>query len=221
MSGDVHPNPGPASSSSSISSSSNSSHDSFSFLNTLNLSKHLSFIHYNVQSIASKLHVDILSTELSDFDILAFPETWLHADIQTSDLHIPEFKPPERKDRARDRHCGVMIYVKDSVFYKRRHDLEPQNLECIWIKIQLKHTLILFGLFYRPPNSDMAYYSSIEDSISLALDTQINNIIVKGDFNLDKLSHHIARKVFELCEQFSLYQTITEPTHYTETHPPS
>ena len=99
-----------------------------------------------------------------------------------SDLHIPDFKPPERKGRERDRHSGVMIYVKDSVFYKRRHDLEPHNVECIWIEeIQLKRTRILFGLFYRPSNSDMAYFSSIEDSISLALDTQINNNIVTGD----------------------------------------
>ena len=40
--------------------------------------------------------------------------------------------------------------------------------------------------------------------------------IVTGDFNLDMLCNHTSRKVFELCEQFSLYQTITEPTHYTE-----
>ena len=64
-----------------------------------------------------------------------------------------------------------MIYVKDSVHYTRRNDLEPQNIECIWIEIQLKQTRILFELFYRPPNSDALYLTAIEDSISLALDT--------------------------------------------------
>ena len=144
-SGDVHPNPGPSSMSSNSSSSnfSNSSNDSF--LNTLKLSKHLSFIHYNVQSIANKL--DILTAELSDFDILAFSETWLNTAIQTTDLLMPNFKPPERKDRARDHHGGVMIYVKDSVHYIRRNDLEPLNIECIWIEIQLKQIRLLFGLF--------------------------------------------------------------------------
>ena len=112
-SGDVHPNPGPSimSSNSSSSNFSNSSNDSFSFLNTLNLSKHLSFIHYNVQSIANKL--DILTAELSYFDILAFSETWLHTGIQTTDLLMPNFKPPERKDRARDHQGGEMIYFKE------------------------------------------------------------------------------------------------------------
>ena len=170
-----------------VSSSASPSYDSFSFLNTLNLSKHLSFIHYNVQSIANKL--DILSAELSDFDILAFSETWLYPNIQTPELLIPNFKPPERKDRTRDRHGGVVIYIRDSDYHKRRYDLEPRDTECMWIEIQLNHTRLLFGLFYRPPKSDMSYYSSIEDSISLAMDTQINNIIITGDFNLDILSH--------------------------------
>ena len=214
-SGDVHPNPGPSSMSSNSSSSnfSNSLNDSFSFLNTLNLSKHLSFIHYNVQSIVNKLN--ILTAEISDFDILAFSETWLHAAIQTTDLLMPNVKPPERKDRARDHHGGVMIYVKDSMHYTRRNDLEPLNIECIWIEIQLKQTRILFGLFYRP-NSDALYLSAIEDSISLALDTQISNIIVTGDFNLNVLNPHTSNKIPDICPQFSLYQTITEPTHFTE-----
>ena len=60
---------------------------------------------------------------------------WIHSGIQTSDLFILDFKPLERKDRTGDRHGGVMIYVKDSLFYKRRYDLEPRYTECIWIEI--------------------------------------------------------------------------------------
>ena len=121
ISGDVLPNPGPAFTSS-TSSSSSSSHDSFSFMNSMNLSQHLSFIYYNVQSIANK--IDSLTAKLTDFDILLLllfffgfffffvvvvvvvsflwvVETWLHLDIHTTDLLIPEFMPPERKDRDR------------------------------------------------------------------------------------------------------------------------
>ena len=74
---------------------------------------------------------------------------------------MPNFKSPERKDRVRDHGGGVMIYVKDSVHYTRRINLETLNIECIWIEIQLKQTQILFGLFYRPPNSDALYISAI------------------------------------------------------------
>ena len=52
------------------------------------------------------------------------------------------------KDRQGDSHGGVMIYVKDSIYYKRRLDLESRGIECIWIELVLKHKHVLFGLFY-------------------------------------------------------------------------
>ena len=103
----------------------------------------VSIVSFKTYNLFNKAFNTRLSTELSDFDILAFSETWLHTNIQTADLLIPDFQPPERKDRTADRHGGVMIYVKDTLFYKRRHDLEPRNLECIWIEIQLNHTRVL------------------------------------------------------------------------------
>ena len=42
---------------------------------------------------------------------------------------------------------------------------------------------VLFGLFYRPSSSDAEYFSSIEDSIFLAIDTGIKDVIITGDFN--------------------------------------
>ena len=82
--------------------------------------------------------------------------------------------------------------------------------------MQLNHSRLLFGLFYRPLNSDPAYFSCIEDSISLAVDTQIRNIIVTGDFNFNMLNEQSSKKITDLCEQFSLYQTITKLTHFSE-----
>ena len=58
-----------------------------------------------------------------------------------------------------DSHGGVIIYVKDSIHYRRRNDLELQGIESIWVQLTLKHKHVLFGLFYRPPNSDSIYYS--------------------------------------------------------------
>ena len=129
---------------------------------------------------------------------------------------MPNFKPPERKDRTRDHHEGVMIYVKDSVNYTRRNGLKPLNIECIWIEIQPKKTQILFGLFYRPPYSDALYLSAIEVSISLALDTQNSNNIVTSDFNLCVQNQHTSNEISDICTQFSQYHTIIEPTHFTE-----
>ena len=212
-SGDVHPNPGPSSVSSIESLSSTTASLSSSILNSLTTGHNLSFVHYNVQSILNKL--DILQAELSSFDILAFTETWLSQQIDTDDLVLATYSRPERKDRD-DNHGGVILYVKETLRFKRRADLEIRGIECIWIELLNNHQRILFGLFYRPPNSHADYLSSIEDSLGLAIDTGITDIVVTGDFNINMTNPNSARKIDNLCTQFSFHQTIDQPTHFTE-----
>lgn len=103
--GDIHPNPGPSSLSVSTSSSSLSSTMSSTIFNSLNTSHNLSFVHYNVQSILSKL--EILHAELIEFDVLAFSETWLNASTETDDLLLELYITPVRKDRIGDSHGGL------------------------------------------------------------------------------------------------------------------
>ena len=160
--------------------------------------------------------LDLLSTELFDFDILSFSETWLNPSVSLNDLHIQSFNKPERKDRVGNSHGGVLVYVKDNIHYRRRHDLEILGLENIWIELIFKHKRVLFGLFYRPPNSDQLYYNSLEDSIHLAIDTGIDDVIITGDLNFNMSNPQSARKIQSLSEQFSLHQCISEPTHFTE-----
>ena len=196
--GDVHPNPGPLSTSSTSSSYSSSSGMSNTLFSSLDLSHNLSFVHYNVQSIFSTL--ELLETELIEFDILAFTETWLSPPTGTNELLLHSFNTPERKDRESDNDGGVMIYVKDYLHYRHRADLESRNIESIWIELNNNHKRVLFGLFYRPPNSGFNYFSSIEDSIALAVDSPgISDIIITGDFNLNVLNPLSARKIDSLC----------------------
>ena len=110
-----------------------------------------------------------------------------------------------------------MIYVKEGIYYKRIDDLEIRGIECIWIEVANHNKRILFALFYRPPNSNMSYLNDIEDSIALAVDTGISEIIITGDLNLNFLSSPTRRKIEALCTQFMLFQSITQPTHFTET----
>ena len=112
--GDIHKNPGPSSTTSESSISSISSGSASSYLN---ISRHLSFLHYNIQSILPKLN--LITAELSDFDILAFSETWLQPDNLTDSILLPSFFKHERKDRQTDPHGGVALYVKDNIVYTR------------------------------------------------------------------------------------------------------
>ncbi|MCG8096458.1 MAG: endonuclease/exonuclease/phosphatase family protein, partial [Candidatus Thiodiazotropha endolucinida] len=187
---------------------------STNIFNSLHLNHHLSFVQYNIQSLLNKL--DVLHAELFDFDILAFTETWLSQTTNTDALLLQSYSTPERKDRLGDAHGGVIVYVKEGIRYKRRNDLEIGGLECIWIEVANNKKKILFGLFYRAPNSDANCYSNIEDSIALAIDTGIADIIITGDFNFNYLDLQTRRKIDSFCTRFSLHQTICQPTHYTE-----
>ena len=91
-----------------------------------------------------------------------------------------------------DSHGDVIIYVKDSIHYMRRNDLELQGIECIWVQL-----------------------TDREDSIHLAIDMGISDIIITGDFNFNMLHKQTSRKINTFCEQFSLFQCINEPTNFT------
>ena len=153
---------------------------------------------------------------LFDFYILSCSKTWLNSSVSLNDLHIQSFNKPERKDRVGDSHGGVLVYVKENIHYRQRHDLENLGLKNIWIELSFKHKRVLFSLFYRPPNPDQLYYNSLEDSIHLAVDTGIDDVIITGDLNLNMSNPQSACKIQSLSEQFSLCQCISEPTHFTE-----
>ena len=213
--GDIHENPGPLSSTTSDTSfDSTSSLSSGSFNPSELVASNLSFVHYNVQSLAPKIQQ--LYADLCFFDVLAFTETWLDTNTSSSDITLSNYQTPFRKDRLADRHGGVIVYVKDTIIARRRQDLEVNDLECIWLELKVKHKPILFGVFYRPPNSNAAVLSSIHDSIGLAVDTQIKDIVVTGDFNLDFLKPASRSKIENICMQFGMSQLISDPTHFTE-----
>ena len=88
-----------------------------------------------------------------------------------------------------------MIHIKDGLYYKRRSDLEPKTIECIWIELINQHKHVLVGLFYRPPNPDSAYFSSLIVSFHLALDTGIKDINITGDVNSNLLNNQQSRKI--------------------------
>ena len=73
---------------------------------------------------------------------------------------------------------------------------------------------ILFGLFYPLPKSNANYYSMIEDSLSLAVDTNLSDTTVTGDLNFNLLNPRSSTKIRSLCTQFfSFCPAIEKPTY--------
>ena len=97
-----------------------------------------------------------------------------------------------------------MLYVKETLYYKRRDDLEIRDIEALLIELVNHHRHILFGLFYRPPSSNANYYTNIENSLTLALDSGETDIEITGDFNFHPLHPQTARKIESFCTFFHL-----------------
>ena len=217
ISGDVERNPGPINDSSDFhNSDSSESTFSDSMLNdSETIRNNFSLVHYNVQSALHKL--DILESELSNFDVISFSETWFNKDVNNSDIILNNYGVPFRNDRDNDAHGGVAVYVKNNIPCVRRPEFEILNVESVWIEVRLNYKRLLVGTFYRPPNSDPSVIRDIERSIDLAIDTGIPDIIILGDFNLNMLKAATSRSVSNICQQYNLKQIIIEPTHFTET----
>ena len=206
--GDVEVNPGPDSVDGGTDSSLNSTISSFEFL-----SNHLSIFHLNIQSIIPKL--DLIKCEVEAYDVIVFSESWLKPEVKNESLSIKNFLPPFRTDRCDRPGGGVIVYVRDTFSCKRRTDLELRGLEAVWIEIRVKSRKMLIGGFYRPPNSNTAYFDLITESVDRAYDTNITDIYILGDFNYN-LSSNNRNKVTELIQTYNLHQLINVNTHFTE-----
>ena len=73
--------------------------------------------------------------------------------------------------------------MKENIYSEEKVELKQNGLESIWVKIHTKGVDILFGLFYRPPDSENYIWGHINHSIDLALNTSIDRIVICGDFN--------------------------------------
>ncbi|MCG8113710.1 MAG: reverse transcriptase domain-containing protein [Candidatus Thiodiazotropha taylori] len=208
LAGDIETNPGPDMADLSSSFESTFTHDASLF------QCHFSLVHYNVQSLRNK--IDQIQAELSHFDVIALTETWLSHDISDDAIKILNYQDPFRKDRQTNNYGGVLVYVRENIPCKRRHELEMPDLECIWLELKVKSRSVLFGLFYRPPSALQEVYDKIEQSIDLALDSNINDVVITGDFNLNYIDTVGKNKINQLFTQYSLAQIINEPTHFTE-----
>ena len=61
---------------------------------------------------------------------------------------------------------GVLIYIRDQLNYVRRHDLESNEIESIWIEIKLKNsTSFLVSSVHRPPLSKAEWSDKFSNQI--------------------------------------------------------
>ena len=133
----------------------------------------------NVNSLSA--HIDEVRILLG---VLAIQETKLNNSHRDSEFYTPRFGLL-RRDRISDGGGGVCFYIKSSINFSVRNDLNIADLENEGIEVQKPQSkpLIIVN-WYRPPNSLVRLYSHLENLIR-KLDLTNFDFFLLGDMHID------------------------------------
>ncbi|XP_021351654.1 uncharacterized protein LOC110465005 [Mizuhopecten yessoensis] len=174
--------------------------------------QNVEIVHLNVRSIRNK--IDVIEAQLHDSDIICITESHLNPLIPNSDIKLESFSDEiHRKDRTTGHGGGVIIYHKNNILTKRRHDLENEHIEMIWIEVLIQNHKFLLGCIYRP-DSNIEYWSKFEQILDKASETSMD-ILITGDLNVDMLRTPPTSHLSRLLTKFNLKSIINKPTRVT------
>ncbi len=140
-----------------------------------------------------------------------------------------EVFPPTYDIYCKDRNsCGGGVFlVVDKSLVSSECNIDS-NSESVWAKLQVKGSpAVILGAHYRPPDSNVAPISELNDSITkLSTESPNANIILGGDFNLPSISwednsisekpqygQEINTTFLDMVNDNGLMQKVNEPTH--------
>ena len=171
--GDIHPNPGPI----------------------VNHPPSFSLCHLNTRSILAENdtgprlhHIEQEFIIDNKYDVLALTETHLAPHISDDDISISQYQV-FRKDR--NRHGGgVCVYIKENIAVTRITHLDNDQLEILWLKLNINKKIIYFGVCYRPPGQSTPerteFLTTLETHLEYILSlcrTSNHSFTLTGAFN--------------------------------------
>ena len=171
----------------------------------------LKVCHININHIINK--IDEISHILfsNNLDIFGVSESRLNVNNNDDEIQIPGYFA-ERRDSSFINHTGLCIYIKCDIRYTRRKDLESDEVESLWIELQLPGRSVFIGFIYRNPR-DMIVW---EDQFCDMLDNIVSlnkEYLLLGDFNIDLMFPR--HRWTSIISSFNLQQLIKYPTRVT------
>ena len=109
--------------------------------------------------------------------------------------------------------------MRNSIDFKRRTDLEDDNIEMLAISINKPNSkAFLIISWYRPPQSTVENSDTLENCINKA-ESQFNGIYIIGDLNCDTSNdspEFYTTRLNKFMQSHQLSQLIEEPTRTTK-----
>ena len=165
----------------------------------------------NICSIRNKLDElsSILDNNGKQFHVFCCGESRLTDKISDEQISITGYNHV-RIDPTFKLQTGLILYITQSVRYKRVLLLESYDVEAIWIEVIIKKSRpILIGFIYRNPDEPEDWLDRFSNMMDAATLSEHETFIL-GDFNIDLIKGN--KTWNNLYQNYDLTQLIDIPT---------
>ena len=175
--------------------------------------KNLIFGTLNINSIRNKFQClkHVLSENL--VDVLTICESKLDESFPKAQFHVDGFSVFRQDSSATS--GGVMVYIRNDIPCRRRHEFELECHEnqsiCLELSIR-KEKWFLLSNYVLPSSNINTYCNQIGPTLDRIL-SESSNVILTGDFNVDMLSKSSKfRALNDVLQMYNLQNIITQGT---------
>ena len=186
--------------------------------------KHLKVMHLNTKSMVSAFDELLLKIKQYPFDVISMSETWLKENpLLLKHVTILGYNC-EFRSRNSIRGGGVGAYIKETLTYKRKSDIEAKelDLEHLWLEFpgRNKNSKLLLGTMYRSERmlNSTKWLERFKNLLGHLTATWDGPIVVKGDINIDLLRPNkpITSQYQFILSSLNLHQHVHKPTRTTD-----
>ena len=141
----------------------------------------------NINHIINK--IDEISHILfsNNLDIFGVSESRLNDNNNDDEIQILGFFA-ECRDSSFIHHTGLCVYIKSDIQYTRKKDLESDDVESLWIELQLPARSVFIGFIYRNPRDMFVWEDQFCDMLDNIV-TLNKECLLLGDLNIDLMFH--------------------------------
>ena len=119
----------------------------------------------------------------NNIDILTLQETELSQEIEPNVLQIMDYTVEVEENNQKRR---VVAYVKNTITYKRRFDLEKANLHTIILDVGMISTTRIISIYRNiKPQDNSSPRENFRNQLNVINAATTHSTILLGDFNLD------------------------------------
>ena len=180
----------------------------------------IKLVHQNICGLPNKISQleTFVSDTMSKIDIISLSETHINGPTDNDELYKLPGYTFIKNNRKIGLGGGVGIFLKNGLNYKLRDDLQNTHIESIWLEIFVfKAKSILFGCYYRPPESSKYFSDDLDQLILEQLET-VNHLNKKVIINyLSNATNLNVKRAFNNLELTQIIKTTTRITEDSST----